>query len=282
MKRGPTLITVTWLLLGAATAPARAQVSSTEFFSDPVSEDWELFQQYCAETWLADSWYHQRFDPKTCPTGTNGAQDAYDRWITEFNGEPEFFLEFRVQTDGNRSDIPRGAPTVVAMGNFAGVIYHVTVARDLVKFIPHFDLSGRLYIEIDPGVPHTFRVELYPDWYVFYIDGWVADEGVPDGPFPANDSRIGWHGRSWNLPSHSAWDYIRYGVTPLDGSGDFDSDGAITGFEFYFFHDCLTKDGPGIFGGPGMDAGPGCRFADFNHDSSTDLSDFAIFQLLLE
>jgi hypothetical protein len=72
---------------------------------------------------------------------------------------------------------------------------------------------------------------------------------------------------------------VRFGRIPEDASGDYDSDGVVTLDDFYFFHECLSNRRSGINGGPGMDAGPGCRFTDFNHDSSTDLSDFATFQL---
>jgi hypothetical protein len=68
------------------------------------------------------------------------------------------------------------------------------------------------------------------------------------------------------------------GKIPEDGSGDYNSDAEVTLIDHYFFVDCLTKDGPGIFGGPGEDAGPGCRFADFDADSAVDLLDFAEFQ----
>ena len=67
-------------------------------------------------------------------------------------------------------------------------------------------------------------------------------------------------------------------MIPVDGSGDYDSDGAVTLHDFYFFHECLTNDRPGIHGGPDNDAGPGCRFADFDSDGDTDLRDFAEFQ----
>jgi hypothetical protein len=106
----------------------------------------------------------------------------------------------------------------------------------------------------------------------------LIDEGVPDGPFPVQDSRITWQGSSWYLPCHNAWSYIRYGKIPADGSDDYDSDFSVTLFDHYFVHDCLTKDGPGILGGPGKNAGPGCRFADFDGDRDTDLLDFAEFQ----
>ena len=129
-----------------------------------------------------------------------------------------------MQTDGARSEIPWGAPALVAMGNFFGVVYHTTVARDLVQFLRDVDLPI-LLIEIEPGIAHTYRIELYPDWYAFYIDAYLIDEGVPEGPFPAYDSQIAWLGSSWEIPCENAWDYIRYGVIPVDASADYDSDG---------------------------------------------------------
>ena len=272
-------VRATWLLLGAVAAPGLAQVVSSEFFSDPVAEGWDSTVKYCEpETWIDEGWYHQQLDLDACPPGPGGGRVSYVRWITDFNGEPLFFLEFRVQTDGDRSEIPGGAPTVVAMGNFFGVVYHVTVARDLVQFLRDVDLPI-WFIDIEPGVAHTYRIELYPDRYAFYIDAYLIDEGVPEGPFPAHDARITWRGRSWYLPCENAWDYIRYGVTPVDGSGDYDSDAAVTLDDFYFFHECLSNRRPGINGGPGMGAGPGCRFADFDFDNDVDLLDAAEFQL---
>jgi hypothetical protein len=266
------------LLLTLAAAPAHAQVFSSEFFSDPVSEGWELAAQVCNPAlWTQGGWYHQQLDLGGCEPPGGGGADVYRRSLEPFNGTTPFFAEFRVETDGDRSEIPGGAPALLAIGCSCPVIYHITVSRDLVQFFRAADLPV-WFIEIEPGVPHTFRIELYPDRYGFYIDGYVIDEGIPEGPFPAYDSRISWRGRSWYLPCHNAWDYLRYGRTPVDGSGDFDSDGALTQHDFYFFHECLNNVRPGINGGPGNDAGPGCRFADFNADADTDLADFADFQ----
>ncbi|MDO8629855.1 MAG: hypothetical protein Q7R41_05130 [Phycisphaerales bacterium] len=256
------------------------QVFSSEFFSDPVSEGWELIQQYCEPVlWIEQGWYHQRLNLDACPPGPGGGRDVYRRSLESLNGAAPFFTEFRVEADGNRSEIPGGAPTVLVLGNFFGVIYHVTVARDLVKFARDVDLPI-WFVEIEPGVPHTYRMELYPERYAFYIDAYLIDEGIPEGPFPAHDSRITWQGRSWYLPCDNAWDYIRYGVIPTDGSGDYDSDGVVALDDFYFFHECLTNERPGINGGPEQDAGPGCRFADFDADADVDLLDFAEFQNL--
>jgi hypothetical protein len=279
MNADRTCLTAIWLLLGAATTPGLAQVFTSEFFFEPVSEGWELTVHYCEpQTWNEAGWYYQQLDLEACPPGPGGGRDVYRRSLEPFNGAAQFFLEFRLQTNGDRSEIAGGAPTVVAMGNSFGIIYHVTVARDLVKFIGHFDRPGS-FIEIEPGVPHTYRIELYPDWYAFCIDGHVADEGVPDGPFTAFDSEIPWQGESWYLPCENAWDYIRYGVIPVDGSGDYDSNGSLTLDDFYFVHECLTNERPGINGGPGQDAGPGCRFADFDSDTDVDLLDIAEFQV---
>ena len=54
--------------------------------------------------------------------------------------------------------------------------------------------------------------------------------------------------------------------------GDFDSDGGVHLGDFYFFQECVSNSGPED------DAGPGCRFADFDDDTDVDLRDIAIFQ----
>ena len=80
------------------------------------------------------------------------------------------------------------------------------------------------------------------------------------------------------MESTTVWDYMRRGDIPLAGSGDFDRDGLLTLNDFYFFQECLTNIRPGINGGPGEDAGPGCRFADFDADGDVDLADYGAFQ----
>jgi hypothetical protein len=276
MISGIKQATASCLVLGAFAARLCAQVFASDFLNDPVSEAWGPIQQVCdPTTWIEGGWYHQELDPDTCP-GPGGGRDVYRRSVAAFDGTTEFFTEFRIQADGDRSEISFGGPALLVLGNNAGVIYHVTIARDLVKFLRDIDLPI-LFIQIESGVPHTYRVELSPDRYAFYIDHDLIDKGVPDGPFPAYDPRITWQGQSWYLPCHNAWDYIRYGRLPEDASGDYDSDGAATLFDYYFVHECLIKDGPGIFGGPGENAGPGCRFTDFDRDADVDLLDIAEF-----
>ncbi len=181
---------------------------------------------------------------------------------------------------GTGQGFPTVSPIVLVLGNNAGVAYHITISRDLIQFYRDPDLPI-FFIEIESGVAHTYRVDLDLDKYTFYIDGYLIDEGIPEGPFPAHDSEIVWQGRSYSLPCENAWDYIRYGVTPADSSGDYDSNSAVAQDDFYFFQECLTNERLGINGGPDNDAGPGCRFADFDADADVDLLDLAEIQNLL-
>jgi len=109
MRTPTTLALVACILLGAARTPAIAQVFSSEFCSDPVTEGWDLWVQYCEpETSNIDGWYHQRLDHHACPASPDGAADVYRRSLVPVNGVATFFLEFRVQTDGDGSEIPGG------------------------------------------------------------------------------------------------------------------------------------------------------------------------------
>ncbi len=265
------------LLAGAGVTPGNAQVVTWEGASFPEADGWNQNTFCTPDRSIQGSWFRQTLAVGECAPPPSGDRDSYTRSLESLDGATAFFLEFRLQTDGDRSEIPYGAPCLMVLASDGPAFYHITIARDLVKFARDVDLP-MLFIEIEPGVPHTYRIELYPDRYAFYIDTYSIDEGVPAGPFPAYDPRIAWRGKSAYLPCHNAWDYIRYGVVPADGSGDYDSDGAATLDDFYFFHECLINDRPGIHGGPENDAGPGCRFADFDSDADTDLLDFADFQ----
>lgn len=182
-----------------------------------------------------------------------------------------------METDGPHGGFSNVSPAAIVAGGTSHAFYHFTIAKDQARFIDA-DLSV-LLVDIAPGVPHTYRLELYgAELYVWWIDDNIVDSGVPEGPYPTSSSEIVFGARAAGETITAAWDYVRYGVIPADGSGDYDSDGAVTHDDFYFFHECLTNDRPGIHGGPANDADPGCRFADFDSDSDTDLRDFAEFQ----
>jgi hypothetical protein len=84
------------------------------------------------------------------------------------------------------------------------------------------------------------------------------------------DTRVTWQGRSWHLPCENEWSYIRYGTTPVDGSGDYDSDGEVNDTDFYFFAD--------YFSGADTPALPGGRWADFDADGDVDCDDWDAFR----
>jgi len=121
-----------------------------------------------------------------------------------------------------------------------------------------------MFVDIEPWVMHTYRVELQSEQlYSFYIDGELIDSGVPIGPYPVSGSILKWGARHYQYEQFVHWDYLRYGVIPVDHSGDFDSNGVVDDVDLYFFVDCLL--------GPDYDAaGPGCVFADMNEDGVAD------------
>ena len=257
-----------------------ADVVSYECNSRPTQDGWTLLQAWCdPQEWADDGRLFQRveFCPEYDPP--EGQQFDYTRSLAAFSGSPAFFVEWRVQTDGDRSELPFTAPAALVVGNNS-VSYHFTIADDEIRVIRDNSLPI-LYVDIEPGVAHTYRVELYARaWYVWYIDGWAVDSGVPETHYPAlaPDSVINTRAKAQFVESTTVWDYIRWGGVPADGSGDYDSNQRVDARDFYFFHECLTNSRLGINGGPDEDAGPGCRFADFDGDGDVDLRDLAAFQ----
>ena len=140
---------------------------------------------------------------------------------------------------------------------------------------PHIPI---LFFDIDPEVPHTYRLELQPGTYTVYIDGEIVDAGVSEGPYPTADSTIVFGARAAIEASVTRWNFVRLGLIPTDGSFDFDSDEDVDHQDYYYVAECLGKTGPGIFGGPENDDGPGCTFADSDADADVDLRDITAFQ----
>lgn len=280
MRRKRILIGATWLLLSTGVVPGLAQIDSWEGTSFPEANGWNRTPYCTPERSLENGWLRQVFQIGECGPPPGGELDSYLRGIPSFEGATDFFLEFRVLTNGDRSEITGGAPVAVAAASSGAVSYNFFVARDQIKFVRDVWLPI-LFVDIEPGIPHAIRLEFRnqgPATYCWYLDGEIAGQGLAEGPYPSFEPRIVWQGSSWFLPNETVWDYVRYGVIPSDGSGDYDSDGVVTLDDFYYFHECLANVQPGIDGGPDNNAGPSCRFADFDFDGDTDLTDFAEFQ----
>ena len=268
------------VLVLVAAEPGLGAVGSYECDSFPTQAGWYVGQNWCAtEEWVANGHFFQHVEFCEGYDPPEGQQSSYRHSLTDFIGAQAFFVEWRMESSGDRSELPFTAPSSLVSHNGGGVSYHFSIASDQVRFIRDIPDFPILWPEIAPGIPHTYRVEQYDtELYVVYIDGQAIDSGVPEGPHPAYDPRVSMRAKAQFVASTTIWDYIRWGDIPVDGSGDFDSDAEVTLDDFYFFHECLTNDRLGINGGPAEDAGPGCRFADFDDDSDVDLRDLAAFQ----
>ena len=254
----------------AAVMTVRADVVTFEGVDFPEIEDdsWEPTPQCEPDRWIEDGRLLQHVE-QDCWPPPGGDIDRYVRPLADFVGEDEFFIEFRMQTDGDQSEIPGVAPSSLVAGGFSIVAYHFTISRDLVRF-QRDDFQETVYVEIEPNSFHTYRVELHgADQYFIYIDGEIITCGVPGGPFPHNEKNvIAWRAKAWFLANTTQWDYVRLGTTPQNSSGDFNSDSAVDFYDLYFFQECLTTEAGGW---------AGCAWADMNFDGDTKCDDWALF-----
>jgi hypothetical protein len=270
-------------LLLVVVIPGLTNAAVGTFEGDRVPEQvgWERVGSFDADRWIKDGWFFQRVELGIWAPPPVGEADFYRRSVGAFAGAEHFFIEWQAESGAPESDIApnvNGTPTVLSASGDGNALYHFTMTDERVRVIRDTALPVA-YVDIAAGLAHTYRLELRGDqWFAWFIDGAVIDSGTPYGVYPRADSRVVW-GTRYYLQEHTArWDYIRWGNIPLDGSGDFDSDEDVDGRDYYFFHECLTSERIGINGGPGNDAGPGCRFADFDADSDVDLHDVADFQ----
>jgi hypothetical protein len=220
---------------------APAQVITYEGNVFPEEVGWDRLR---AETGrkLQNGWFFQTLDLPS--------QDFYRYSIGGISSlVGRFFFEWRAVTDNPEWLIDEWqVPAVVVAGGKAGVYYHVVMTDSAAALLRDVSIP-RVIVPISVGSPHIYRVEVLPDEYIWYIDGVVVENGVPEGPYPDLNARVTWGAEvTYNgaPPATTAWDYVRAGRIPDDASGDYDSDGSVTLFDLYFLNDCLTKDGPPV------------------------------------
>ncbi len=255
--------------IALAAAPGFAQVVSYEgnSFPEKLGQGWDHLETVLPADRSIDAGRLTQAPvvlpcPPLCTT-----QDFYRHELTD---QPSWFLTWRMATDGPPV-FGAVAPASIVAGGTTGILYHFTIGNNEVRLIRGSQFPI-VYGDFDPGV-HVFRLELRgADSYTFLVDGDVVDTGVPEGPYPTDDSRVTFGAQAAIVDSVTQWDYIRFGLIPEDASGDFDSDGAVDVDDFYFFQECAANSGPNL------DAGPGCRWADMDSDSDVDFHDFALFQ----
>ena len=223
---------------------------------------------------LEDGWFFQTLQQQQ--------RDSYHYDIGFASLVGGFFVEWRAVTDNPEWLIDEWqVPGFVVAGGNAGVSYHVVMTESAAVLLRDVFIP-RVIVPISVGEPHTYRIEVLADEYVWYIDGVQVDSGFPEGAYPDPNAVLAWGAEVSHPDAPTAttgWDYVRFGEIPEDASGDFDSDGQVCCGDIRFVHECLTNERPGIHGGPGMDAGPGCRFTDFDADGDVDLLDVAEFAI---
>ena len=265
----------TYCFLLILSTPALGEVVTYAPVVFPDEDGWErrLADTYGADRWIENGWLFHFVDQPDGWPGVFGNAEFYRRSIADFAGCEAFFVEWRAETDAPSSILESsGTPVVVSAAGASYAVYHTTMTDARVQlfrdtFIP------LVFLDIQPDVPHTYRVELRGiSSYAWYIDGEIVDSGIPIGPYPTESSFLIWGVRRHTFDATTRWQYLRYGTIPLEGTGDYNSDGILCTFDLYFFHECLSS------GAPGDDAGPGCRFADMDSDTDVDLHDFALFQ----
>ncbi len=261
------------LVLVFTAVPALGQVVSYEAtsFPDDTVPPWER-ETFCTpERSLVNGVLIIDVEIGECGPPPGGDSDVYQRELDEFEGELTFFIEFRLNTNGDRSEIIGQAPAAISASGFGEVRYRWTIARDQVKLVRDV-LLPILFLDIEPDIFHTYRLELRDTTsYAWFIDGVVVDSGIPEGAYPSFFPFLGWQCRAFEMDTQTQLDYLRYGVIPVDGSGDFDTDGQINDNDQFFFEECLDNSGENV------DAGPGCRWADFDADTDVDCDDWDAF-----
>lgn len=257
------LLAAFWLMAG----PALGQIVSYEAAAFPETDGWIHYQvEFQAERFIEDGWLFQ-----VAEILEYHESDTYYRSLAEFTGSDTFFVEWVTGSNGPSEAIPWVAPVVLTAYGTLNIIYHFTIADDLVRLILLVGDPGMdVWVEIGPGV-HTYRLELYgTNQILWFIDGELVYAGVPQGPYPTSDSEMGFRctGAIEGGETVCSWDYIRYGTIPIPASGDFDSGGQVDSFDFYFLQECLTSP---------SGSWVGCAWADMDFDGDTDCDDWTLF-----
>src|SRR5262245_9792611 len=115
----------TWVAPFFAAATALAGVVAYEGDSFPEERPDQFWQRtpFCEpDRWIEDGLLNQHVEVG-CGGPPGGDQDRYFRSLADFAGEQEFFIEFRMYTDGDSSEFPGVSPASLVAGGFFDVSY---------------------------------------------------------------------------------------------------------------------------------------------------------------
>lgn len=270
------------LLLGTASTFGQLVLYEAAWGTFPDDQGWERMTFCKPLRQLENGWLVQHVEFGNCVPGKGGEYDYYRYYLNYLTGSPTFFLEWVSFSDGPIDEIIYVAPSSIVASSVSGAVSnHFTIADESARYVRDVDDIPHVYAEIDPAVPHTYRLEYHNSgagWYVWLIDGAIIDEGIPEGPFPSfNPSFPGvtaFQAKSVLTTSETRWKYIRVGRIPDAGSLDFTNDELVTLLDYYLFQDYLLQSGPATPHARGWDCG------DADDDDDIDLADLADFQNL--
>ena len=273
VRSAAALLTTTAVVFLLHAFPLFADIFSYECDVLPADGGWTLLQAWCGpEEWVEDGQLFQHVE--LCEGFPSGQQFDYQRLMGVFLASGSFFVEWTMETEGDSSEIPFVAPAALVVFDGNALIYHFTIADDLIRLIRQLPQNPILFFEIQPGLTHIYRLELFGDnldeVYVVYIDGEVVDSGLPEGPLfnPPYDAQVLFRTKAKFAPSTAIWDYIRWGNIPSEGSGDFNGDDLVNFDDLPFFIECLSGS---------QGSWSGCAWADMDFDGDTDCDDWHLF-----
>jgi hypothetical protein len=177
----------------------------------PELDGWQREGSFDCDRWIEDGWFHQ-----FCELGEweepIGETDVYRKSLAGFAGVGNFFVEWVVETDIPASILQvSGVGTNVAIGGNSPAFYHTTITDERVQLLRSTSIP-LVFVDIEPDMPHKYRIELTPSSFKWLIDDEVVHSGTPLDQFPTDASFMVWGSRHYLFDNNSRWDYIEFGA----------------------------------------------------------------------
>ena len=211
---------VALLCLGVSSV-ASADVPPVFFEGDCFPEElgFERTTHHRPDRWIDDGWFVQEIDVGDGDGSPySGELDTYLYDLGPYTGEP-FYVEWRMITDAPNEEIDAhsGGANMILVGG--DVAYRCSMASGLAGILRGYPYPIQ-YFEIEPGVPHTYRLEVYgAEYFSLSIDEVIVDDGLPEADWPTPDALISFGSRYYLNEHITQWDYIRFGSIPEPASG---------------------------------------------------------------
>ena len=212
----PLLALLTTVLLCPPLGTASVITYDGDVF--PEEAGFDRVSSFDVDRSLTDGWFNHHVELGVWGPPPYGEKDYYNFDLPSFAGSP-FFIEWRMISDAPDSEVNQqnGGSLVVLVGG--PVRYHFNIASGVARIVRGIQYPVR-YFAIEPGVAHTYRLEVFGDEYFeFSIDSLVVDCGLPESVFPTPDALMSFGTRYYRAESTGAWDYVKFGAIPEPATG---------------------------------------------------------------